>query len=94
MITISWIKKEDFFCIESTRETLKCLLAIIKELQPYQIFVLGDLFHYGQQNNRFVFQIMSFFSEVEQEVFLIGGNHDKILIQNQILKRTLLIFRF
>jgi calcineurin-like phosphoesterase family protein len=27
---------------------------------------------------------MSFFSELEQEVFLIGGNHDRILIESQI----------
>jgi metallophosphoesterase superfamily enzyme len=76
--------KPGYFSIESTEETMKCFSRLIEEISPDQILLLGDLFHYSQQNDQFVLQIMTFFSELEQEIFLIGGNHDKGLIENQI----------
>ncbi|MFX1284853.1 MAG: metallophosphoesterase [Promethearchaeota archaeon] len=75
---------QSYFSIESIAPTMACLQRLITKVKPDQILILGDLFHYGQQNNQFVFQIMSFFSELDKEIFMIGGNHDKELIENQI----------
>ncbi|MFW9856628.1 MAG: metallophosphoesterase [Candidatus Thorarchaeota archaeon] len=75
-----------YFSVESVEETMKCFSRLIRETRPDQILVLGDLFHYGQENNHFVLQIMTFFRDLEQEIFLIGGNHDKVLIEDQIQK--------
>lgn len=73
-----------YFSIESNKNTMDFLPILILETKPKQIFILGDLFHFGQKNSLFVSQIMAFFSELDQEVFLISGNHDKVLIENQI----------
>lgn len=73
-----------YFSVNSTKLTMDCLSRLIAKFKPDQILVLGDLFHYGQKNNQFVFRIMNFFSELEKEIFIIGGNHDKELVENQI----------
>ncbi|UCE12637.1 MAG: metallophosphoesterase family protein [Candidatus Heimdallarchaeota archaeon] len=75
-----------YFSIESNKDTMDFLPILIKEITPNQIFILGDLFHFGQENTPFVSQTLTFFSELNQEVLIIGGNHDGILIKNQIEK--------
>ena len=70
----------NYFSQQAIEKTENMLLSLVKEINPSQIFVLGDLFHVTQQNTPYASQIMEFFRNLESEVFIIGGNHDQVLI--------------
>lgn len=72
-----------YFSVQANKNTINFFPILVQELKPDQIFVLGDLFHGSQQNNQYVSRVMRLFSELEQEIFIIGGNHDEVLIAAQ-----------
>lgn len=74
-----------YFSMNSIEQTLTVLPALINQVKPNQLFILGDLFHSGQTNNHFVVKVMKMLYEFPLEVFLIGGNHDRGLIYDLIV---------
>ncbi|MHA2157046.1 MAG: metallophosphoesterase [Candidatus Hodarchaeales archaeon] len=77
-----------YFSFESIEKTMSFLPPLITKIKPDQIFILGDLFHAGQSDNQFVTHIMSWFTHQEQEIIVIGGNHDRKLIPKLLQKRV------
>lgn len=69
-----------YFSSRAIEETLAFLPILIKEEQPNQIFLLGDIFHGSVSYGSYVELILSSLLKIKQPVYVIGGNHDREVI--------------